>query len=390
MNIELLIVLILLGSTILLFVLNRPRMDAVALIMMTLLPFTGVITVNDALAGFSDPNIVLIALLFVIGEGLVYTGVVHKLGNLLIKHAGNSETKLITLLMTMAVGISSFMSSTGVIAIFIPIVLRIARSTGVSPRRLLIPLSTAGLLSGMMTLVATPPNLIVQSELIRQGFKGFHFFSFIPFGIPVLILAITYMIFASRWLDLKDKAKSLYPKKPSLKSWIEEYKLNDSQYRLRIEPGSKLVGQALQQTNMRTNFGINISAIERKKDSKLEIIRPTFQTKLSLGDVIFINVLEPLITLKDFCHQYNLTSLTLSKNYFVDHTQEIGMAELMIPANSKLIGKSLITTHFRSDYNLTVIGIKQTRTTQKERLTEIILNAGDTYLLLEPGKILKN
>src|SRR5690606_7032411 len=169
MSADLALVLVLLAATIVMFALNRPRMDAVALIMMTVLPLTGVIGVSDALAGLSDPNIVLIAALFVIGEGLVRTGVAQRMGDLLVRHAGRSEARLIVLLMVIVAGIGAFMSSTGVVAIFIPIVLRVATGAGIAPGRLMMPLSMAALISGMLTLVATAPNLVVNSQLLRDG-----------------------------------------------------------------------------------------------------------------------------------------------------------------------------------------------------------------------------
>src|SRR5262249_31379790 len=153
-------------------------------------PFTGVLTMGEALAGFSDSNIVLIAALFVIGEGLVRTGVAQRLGDWLIATAGRSETRLLALLMLAVCGLGAVRSSTAVVAIFIPVVLRICQTTGKAPSRLMMPLSVAALISGMTTLVATAPNLVVNSELVRHthGAKSFHFFSFTPFGVPVLVL----------------------------------------------------------------------------------------------------------------------------------------------------------------------------------------------------------
>jgi di/tricarboxylate transporter len=179
MTTDLAVVLVLLAAAIAMFAINKPRMDAVALIMLTALPFTGVISMGEALAGFSDPNIVLVGTLFVIGNGLVRTGVAQRLGDWLIKKAGSSETRLLVLLMAAVATLGSFMSSTGVVAIFIPVALRIAQSTGMAPSRLMMPLSVAALISGMMTLVATAPNLVVNSQLVRYGMvDGFHFFSF--------------------------------------------------------------------------------------------------------------------------------------------------------------------------------------------------------------------
>ena len=224
MSYDLMVVLGLLAAAIVMFALNKPRMDAVALIMMAVLPLTGVITVGEALAGFSDPNIVLIAALFVIGEGLARTGVAQRLGDWLVAKAGSSETRLLVLLMLVVGALGSVMSSTGVVAIFIPIVLRIAQNTGTAPGRLMMPLCYAALLSGMITLVATAPNLVVNSELVRRGSEGFRFFSFAPFGLPLLALGIVYMLFARRWLAAKDDGSGAATGHPSLRDWIEEYR----------------------------------------------------------------------------------------------------------------------------------------------------------------------
>ena len=196
---ELATVLAFLAAAIVMFALDRPRMDAVALLVMTALPFTGVLTMGEALAGFSDPNVVLIAALFVLGEGLVRTGVAQRVGDWLIARAGRSETRLVILLMLVVSGLGSLMSSTGVVAIFIPIVRRVAQNTDSTPSRLMMPLSVAALISGMTTLVATTPNLVVNGALVRGGSAGFGFFAFTPFGVPILALGIAYMLFARRW-----------------------------------------------------------------------------------------------------------------------------------------------------------------------------------------------
>src|ERR1700735_4201013 len=147
------VVLGLLAAAIVMFAINKPRLDAVALIMLTALPFTGVLTMGEALAGFSDSNIVLIAALFVIGDSLVRTGVAQRLGDWLIVKAGNSEIRLIVLLMIVVCGLGATMSSTAVTAIFIPVALRVANSAGIGPSRLMMPLSMAALIRGMTTLV---------------------------------------------------------------------------------------------------------------------------------------------------------------------------------------------------------------------------------------------
>src|SRR5262245_42293990 len=180
MSADLGVVLALLAVAIAMFAIGRPRMDAVALLMLTALPLTGVLSMDDALAGFADGNVVLIATLFVIGEGLVRTGVARRMGDLLMARAANSDRRLVVLLMLSVGALGAVMSSTGVVAIFIPIVMRVAETLGASPSGLMMPLSVAALSSGMLTLVATAPNLVVNSELARQGAAGFNFFSFTP------------------------------------------------------------------------------------------------------------------------------------------------------------------------------------------------------------------
>ncbi|CAM5231618.1 SLC13 family permease OS=Stutzerimonas stutzeri OX=316 GN=CXK95_00400 PE=4 SV=1 [Stutzerimonas stutzeri] len=172
MNGDLLLVLSLLGLCVGLFIVNRPRMDVVALLAMVALPLSGVLTIDEALAGFSDPSVLLIAALFVIGDGLVRTGIAYRLGDWLMRRAGSSESRLLILLMLAVAGLGSVMSSTGVVAIFIPVTLGIAARMQLSPRRLMMPLAFAGLISGMLTLVATPPNMVVHSELRRAGLDG--------------------------------------------------------------------------------------------------------------------------------------------------------------------------------------------------------------------------
>src|SRR5215475_4820752 len=295
MNPDLAVVLVLLAAAVAMFVINKPRMDAVALIMLTVLPFTGVISMGEALAGFSDSNIVLLGALFVIGEGLVRTGVAQGLGDWLLKRAGSSETRLLMLLMTAVAALGAFMSSTGVVAIFIPVALRIAQSTGTAPSRLMMPLSVAALISGMVTLVATAPNLVVNSGLVRHGADGFHFFSFTPFGVPVLILGIIYMLFARRWLAAKQQAGADSARRPSLHDWIEQYKLADREYRLRVTERSPLVGKTLVELDLRDTSGVNILAIERNRRFSRDVIGPTAKTELQADDILLVDLFEPKI-----------------------------------------------------------------------------------------------
>jgi len=384
MNASLAIVLVLLASAIVMFAINKPRLDAVALIMLVALPFTGVLTVNEALSGFSDANIVLIAALFVIGDGLVRTGVAQRLGDWLIAKAGKSEVRLIVLLMMVVCGLGATMSSTAVTAIFIPVALRIAQSTGVSPGRLMMPLSFAALISGMMTLVATAPNLVVNSELERHGMEGFRFFSFTPFGLPVLALGIAYMCFARRWLPAQGDQKT--SRRASFSAWIDEYKLAGRESRLRIMDGSPLAGENLENLKLRGVSGANIVAIERSRRFTTETLRPSAKTELRAGDILLIDLSPSSEDIRSLRAQYHLEELPLTGAYFSDRSQEIGLAEVLLPPTSELVGETLVEAEFRTRFGLTVIGLGRGDGALTGDLLKETLHTGDTLLLVGPWK----
>lgn len=389
MSTELAVVLGLLIAAIVMFAINRPRMDAVALIMLTVLPFTGVVTMSETLAGFSDPNVVLIAALFVIGEGLVRTGVARQVGDWLQRRAGSSPTILIILLTLVVCGLGATMSSTAVTAIFIPIAMRIARSTGTSPGQLMMPISFAALISGMTTLVATAPNLVVNSELTRHGHPGFHFFAFTPFGAVVLVLGVFYMLVARHWLPTgKDPAASSRAS-TSLAEWVDYYKLADREYRVRILSGSPIVGKSVQEIDLPSSLGLNIIAIERRDRFSARRVLPPGQTVVQADDVLLIDRHDPNSDVTETWQRLKLEELPLSGSYFNDHLQDIGLAELIVPADSTLIDKSIVEAEIRARYGLTVIGLRHGKTPLEEGLLTEKIKVGDTLLVIGKWKTIR-
>lgn len=382
MNLELALVLLMLAAAVVMFVINRPRMDAVALLVLVAMPLTGIITMNEALAGFSDSSIILIAALFVIGEGLVRTGVARRLGDWLDAQAGTSESRLLVFLMAAVGGLGSLMSSTAVVAIFIPVVLRISQNRGMSPGRLMMPLSFAALISGMLTLVATAPNLVVNAELIRQGATGFSFFSFTPFGLPLLALGILYMLLARRLLANKPDEAGALSRRPTLRDWTERYNLAEREQRVFVTAHSPFVGKRLDEISLR-KAGVNLLAIERGKGLSAKILRPMAQTQIEAGDILLVDANAPKEEIDALREAYALEPRPFGegKDYFGDRSQEIGMVEIILPAESKLIGLTVLEARIRSGYGLTVIGLRHgSQVVTKGLLTEK-LKLGDTLLL---------
>lgn len=389
MTLQLAMVLGLLAAAIAMFAMNRPRMDAVALIVLTLLPFTGVVDMSEALRGFADPNIVLIAALFVLGEGLVRTGVARRMGDWVVRTTGSSETKLLVLLMICVCGLGAFMSSTAVTAIFIPVALRIARSTGTAAGRLMMPISFAALISGMMTLVATAPNLVVNAELERtEGAGSFQFFSFTPFGIPILVLGILYMIVARRWLPAESGESDGARRRPKLSEWVDRYGLIDRELRLRILPDSPLVGRTLAETAFRAESGATVLAIERAAGRGTELLQPSAKDMLRADDVLFVD-LKAGATPEDgerLRSRFGLERLPLDGTFFADRAQDLGMAEVIVPAESDLVGKTIVQSGFRSRTGVTAIGLQRGADALRSSVSEERLRIGDTLLVVGPWK----
>ena len=380
---DLALVLLLLAAAVAMFVVNKPRMDAVALLMIVLLPLTGTITVSEALAGFSDPNIVLIAALFVIGEGLVRTGVARRLGDWLDRKAGSSGTRMLILLMLVVGALGALMSSTAVVAIFIPVVLRICKNTGTPPSQLMMPLSVAALSSGMLTLVATAPNLVVNAELVRQGAQGFSFFSFTPFGLPILLLGVGYMLFARRLLPAGSEAGAADLRQTSLRQWIEQYQLADREHRVRVLPGSPVIGKRREDFLLRAS-GINMLAVERSSRFGTDLIRPQPRTEFQAGDVLLFDIEPASLDIPALCQQYGVEEVPLSggASYYTDHSQELGMVEVILPADSELIGQTIREARVRSELGLTVIGLRRGVAVLGQNLLDQRLEVGDTLLLI--------
>lgn len=381
MNPQLLLVLGLLGLCVALFIANRPRMDVVALLPILILPLCGIISVPEALAGFSDPNVILIGLLFIVGEGLVRTGIANKLGEFLLRQSAGSETKLLVLLMLAVSSLGAVMSSTGVVAIFIPVVLFVSEARKISPGRLMMPLSFAGLISGMLTLVGTAPNLVADSALQHAGFPGFSFFSFTPFGIAILACGVLYMLIARRWLNRGSTGSPVPPTRRRLTDFVRDYNLAAHEHRIRVLGDSPLIGQTLKQINARGRGSANVVAIERIAANRRELIEPRADSRILAGDVLFVDYFDendPAGILAEL----KLEALPLRGSYFTDQSRDLGMAEVLIPPDSELVGKSVIDCGFRSKYRLNVIGLRRDREPVTKGHLEEKLRAGDTVLVI--------
>lgn len=364
------------------FIQNKLRMDIVALLVIAFFSLTGILTVNEVFAGLSDPNVVLIALLFIVGEGLVRTGIAYQVSEWLMRVAGASEVRVLVLLMLSIAGLGSFMSSTGIVAIFIPVVLAICSGMGISPKRLMMPLSVAGLISGMMTLIATPPNLVAHSELVKSGHEGFGFFSFTPVGLSVLALGIVYMLFARNWLDNGEKVSAENKKGSSMYQFIEAYHLSGRAKMAVINAGSSLIGKTINELNLRSEYGLNIVAVQRVKHLRTISIAAYGSETLQEKDILLMDISVDEETFVLRSEKFGLRSVELKGDYFSEYAKSVGMAEFSIMPETGSIGKSISELKFRSTYGLSVVGLKRDGEIIEGDIIHTPLRFGDTLLVM--------
>ncbi len=378
-----------LGVAVVLFASGRVRLDVVALLVLLALMLSGILSVPEALAGFSDSVIIMIAGLFVVGEALVTTGIAFAVGEWMMRVGGTSEIRLVTLLM-LTVGLAgAFISSTGIVAIFIPIALNISAKTGVAPSRLLMPLSFAALISGMMTLIATAPNLIAAYALEREGFKPFEFFEFTPIGLAVLAVGTGYMLLVGRrLLPAADAEDAGAQQGQSIGELVRTFGLADKSHRLRVSSASPLVGQTVAELQLRSRLAVTLVCVERRRGRRVEVMPGLPHTKFQADDVIY--VFAEARAADEFIASQALVELPAELETVTDVVREMGVAKVMLAPNSDLLGKTLREAALQSRHQVEVLAVLHGRKPLEGDLRDVTLHFGDILLVNGRWQAIRN
>ena len=286
MNGEMIFVFVLLVVTVGVFIWDRFRMDLVAFAVMLVLALSGIITPKEAVAGFSNSVLLMIAGLFVVGEALMRTGVAAMTGNWILRMSGGSSTRTLLFLLPIVALLSGLMSSTGTVALLIPVILVMVRRTGQYASRLMLPMAYAALIGGMLTLIGTPPNLVVHEALQKAGRPGFSFFSFTPIGLVILAVGMGYLLTVAQWLLPKRNYGQSSQTRQTLQDLAGQYNLMRRLYKFAPHHDSPLLGKTVMQVRMRRDYGATLFAVERQGRLLSSFVPVLVNTIVQNGDVL--------------------------------------------------------------------------------------------------------
>ncbi len=386
--------LIILALSAVFFVNGKLRSDLVALCALGLLIVFNILTPEEALSGFSNPIVIMMVGLFVVGGAIFKTGLAKMISSKILRLAGKSELKLFILIMMVTAFIGAFVSNTGTVALMLPIVVSMAASANISPGRFLMPLAFASSMGGMATLIGTPPNLVVDEVLSNAGFTDLSFFSFTPIGVICVLIGLVVLIPLSKFFLVKkeDGKDTKTTTGHSPKELAKKYQLSDNLYRIQIRPGSRIGGKKLQELNITQAYNLSILEIRRQSSSQGRFLKTVDQslagphTELQENDILY--VFGPFEKVNQFAKEQNLELTDTHVSEYVEGAEveklsvrEIGIAEVLLMPDSKLINKVVKDSGFRDKYSVNILGIQRKGEYILNDIKDIKMHAGDILLI---------
>ena len=381
------LMLTILAITIALFIWGKFSPDVVALLSMISLFAFGILDSKETLSGFSNPTVIMIAALFIIGEGLSQTGWTAQAGQKFVQWAGNSFPKLLVILTLGSGVLSGFVSNTGTVATLLPVTISSAWKMGTLPSKVLMPVAFGSNTGGLLTLTGTPPNIIVSHALEETGMEGFSFFEFGLIGLPLLIIAIVYFKYVGHKLLPKNKTNN----KPvdidsTLHNWIESYKIEDDYYRLRIRSLSPLINTTFSKWDFERKYKVTVIRLKRRHPSRLKGMRPFIEFPTPSDDMRY----HDIITVKGETEAINRLMITFRLGLLplepikdeLRHNlinQEVGMTEVLVTPKSFLVGRKIRMGNYFKRFGVQLLAAS--RNTKPYLEKEIVVRAGDGFII---------
>jgi di/tricarboxylate transporter len=382
--------------TIALFIWGKYRADLVAVLALIALYLFGILDTEQALSGFSNPTVIMLAALFVVGEGLTRSGLSGWMGGRLIRLGGKSELRLMVILLGGTALIGAFISNTGTVAIMMPIMVAAAWQIRGIPSQFLIPLAFVANIGGLLTLVGSPPNIIVSDVLAETGLRAFGFFEFGLIGLPLLLITLLFMVTIGRGLLPLRKALRQPVDLAVLTEHIAaDHTLPDQLFLMQVSHDSMLAGKTLVEARLGRDYGVSILKIDHPAvdqggglESILQqlqadetIFQPRAHTVIRANDILLVKgqpaavnklAADPSIGLE----MLDKREINLQEILF---TREMGLSEIVIAPRSQYIGQTITGAHFADRYNVQVLNIL--RQGKEIDLRKSVLEAGDVLLV---------
>ena len=365
------ITLIILVITVAMFIWGRVRADIVALTALAALLVLGILTPAEALAGFSSPIVIMMIGLFVVGGAIMQTGLAKLTGNKLMALSRGNETITFLLVMLVTSFIGAFVSNTGTVALMMPIIMSLAAGSGMQSSRFLMPLAFAGSLGGMLTLIGTPPNLVIDEVLTEAGYQPLAFFSFFPVGIIVIAIGIIVLMPLSKIFLSKSQGSKKKKNAKSLDDLVDEYRLLDNLHRFivpssrtsaaRDENGNQLdiVGKTLKELSIQKKYGVSIIEIRNEKKSRLGLVKDVNQNMAKSSSTIQVHDTLYIIgeeqKMQHFAQDYGLRKMKDVKIDFYD----LGLTEIVVMPTSNFVGLRIGEANLRKRFGINVLGVKR-------------------------------
>lgn len=390
--------LIILGLSVVFFVWGKVRSDIVALCALIALLICHILTPAEALSGFSNSVVIMMAGLFIVGGAIFQTGLAKMISSRILKLAGKSETRLFLLVMIVTSAIGAFVSNTGTVALMLPIVVSLAAGAGVNSGRLLMPLAFASSMGGMMTLIGTPPNLIIQDTLTGAGYEPLGFFSFLPVGLVCVAVGVLVLLPLTRiFLSEKGKKDDRAASGKSLSQLVKEYSLADNLFRLRVTGSSDVAGKTVVDLDLRNRYGLNLMEVRRGEGSQHRFLKTVTQ-KLASSDTVFqegdvLYVSGEAENVSRFADDFFLEMMDGHSSEMAAGAPsstdagntldfyDIGIAEIVLMPTSTIIGRTVKDAGFRDKFNVNVLGIRRKKDYILHDLGKEKLHGGDVLLV---------
>ena len=375
------------------FIWGKVRADIVALTALAALLVFGILTPAEALAGFSSPIVVMMIGLFVVGGAIMQTGLAKLTGNKLMALSRGNETITFLLVMLVTSFIGAFVSNTGTVALMMPIIMSLAAGSGMQSSRFLMPLAFAGSLGGMLTLIGTPPNLVIDEVLTEAGFKPLAFFSFFPVGIIVIAIGIIVLMPLSKIFLSKKQSGKKKKQGKSLDDLVDEYQLLDNLHRYIVpsrrpsatldENGEQMdiVGKTLKDLSIQKKYGVSIIEIRNEKKSRLGLVKDVSQNMAKSSSTIQVHDTLYIIgeeeKMKRFANDYDLRKMKDVKIDFYD----LGLTEIVVMPTSNFAGLRIGDANLRKRFGINVLGVKRGDEYITDNLIATKLHVGDMLLV---------